>query len=185
MLVLFPFKVKTLITPRKTLFAVTTIFCVIALPIFCFYAILYKFYWTYDYERNRTKLVVRYSGTPLAVAIYDVNYFYKGLFLNLFSPILVLVCTMFLASHLKVNAQWRRGNSGPAINDGSDDKKCGKDMEKTVLLIATAFIFLGTLSAIRHLMASHGQTFAQLVVIEIFILPQRGCPSFSCKSIAV
>ena len=94
---------------------------------------------------------------------------------------------MFLAIHLKVNAQWRRGNSGPAINDGSDGKKYGKDMhvEKTVLLIATAFTFLGTLSAIRHLMALHGQTFAQLVVIEIFILPQRGCPSFSCKSIAV
>ena len=154
--VVFPFKVKTLITPKRTLFAVITIFCVITVPIFCFYAILYKVYWTYDHETNRTKLVVRYSGTPLADAIYDVNYFYKGLFLNLFSLILVLVCTVFLAIHLKINAQWRRGNSGLASKDKTPHKKMyGKDMRvvKTVLLIATAFMFLGTLSAIRHLVA--------------------------------
>ncbi|KAK3727526.1 hypothetical protein RRG08_055173 [Elysia crispata] len=74
-----------------------------------------------------------------------------------------LVCAIFLGIHLHRNASWRLGNANEVTkttgkSSGSDNKalkKYSKDIRvaKTVLAIALAFIFLGTLSTLRIFLA--------------------------------
>ena len=154
--VLFPFKVKTFVTRRRTIMTIITIFTVITLPLFSMYSFLYQLEMKFDFAKNRTFLLVRYRNTPLANKIYDFSYMCKGIFLNLLPLFIVLICTVFLAIQLKINAKWRRGNSSStAQEDPTDKRKTGKDMRvaKTVLLIAVAFIFLAILSAVRQFIA--------------------------------
>ena len=180
--VIFPFKVKTLVTPKRTLIIVITIFSMVTIPLTSSYCILYKLEFQSDMKRNRSLLMVRYRGTPLADTTYSFTYIYKGLCLTLIPLLLVFVCTVFLAIQLKMNAKWRHGNTSQAGKDATADRrKYEKDMRvvKTVLLIAVAFISLGILSVVRHLV-SFLLPVALLVHTEIRLLPQECSHFFSC-----
>ena len=163
MCVAFPFKVKRVVTTTRTLIVVITIFLVTVVPLFSFHFLVYKFELSFNTERNRSLLRVRYRNTPLADTIYNV-YFFKKIVLNFFPLVLILLCSVFLAVRLRISAKWRLGNSGTARKrtlktdslDGTiDGRMYNKDMRiaKTVLTIAVAFIVLGNFNVVRHFVA--------------------------------
>ena len=162
--VVFPFKVKTLVTRRRTLFGVITISSVIIVPLLGLNCVLYVFDKTFDIERNRTLLRLKYRNANLADKIYDIYVIYRTVFLNCLPLLTILICTIYLTIHLKISAKWRLGNSHRPgkgkenpdnTNDESAKRKYGKDMRvvKTVLSIAVAFLLLGTLSVLRLVVA--------------------------------
>ena len=157
--VVFPFKVKTLVTPRRTLLIMITISFVIVVPLVGLNCIFYVFEKTFDFQRNRTLLRLKFRDLNLLDKIYDIYVIYKAVFLNILPLLIILICTIYLTIHLKISAKWRLENShrpgkenenSVHIDDKGARRKYGKDLRlvKTVLSIAVAFMLLGTLSLI-------------------------------------
>ena len=162
--VAFPFKIKSLVTGTRTLVALITIFVVTMVPLFTIHFIAYKLEWNFSSDRNRSLLKVRYCDTPITDFILYNIYYFKKIISNFIPLVLTLACSIFLAVQLKVSAKWRLENSGAtgdgratshSTDDGAHRRKYSKDMRtaKTVLAIAAAFIFMGSLNSVRHLMA--------------------------------
>ncbi|KAK3800267.1 hypothetical protein RRG08_011478 [Elysia crispata] len=64
----------------------------------------------------------------------------------------ILLCSVFLAVHLNRTASWRLQNSGTKKDDKTFTANAKElRVAKTVLSIATAFLVLGTLGALRLL----------------------------------
>ncbi|GFR88721.1 chemosensory receptor B [Elysia marginata] len=160
--VVYPFKVKAFVTRRRTLLAIITISFFIIVPLVSLNMVLYVVEFTFDISRNRTILRLFRRNTTIINRVNDSYFIYKALFLNLLPLLVVLVCAVYLASQLKLSAIWRLGHSGITGNGTPLDKdnktakrKYNKDMRiaKTVLLIAITYIFLGTLSVQRLMVA--------------------------------
>ena len=159
----FPFKVKKLVTRNRTLCVLIVIFLFTMVPLFSFYFITYQFVWGFSPQNNKSLLRVRQSKTRVAEMVFTINYNQK-IFLNFAPLLLILICSVFLAVQLKASVKWRLGNSGKIRKEAgkSDNKadsieswKNSKDIKvaKTVLTIAIAFLVLGSLSAVRLLVA--------------------------------
>ncbi|GFS05656.1 chemosensory receptor A [Elysia marginata] len=167
--VVFPLKIKTIVRRRTTCLVISTIFVLTVLPLTGIVSYTYVLDYRYDSANNRTVLGVSIRNSSLTESLASVNYIYKLVFLNIIPFTIILLSSIFLGIHLNRNASWRLGNSSQEAktntqasnNDDKAHRKYTKDMRvaKTVLAIALAFIFLGTLSTLRILIAMNWTDF--------------------------
>ncbi|RUS84169.1 hypothetical protein EGW08_008056, partial [Elysia chlorotica] len=150
--VVFPLKIKNIVSPCKALFFVCVIF-IITVPFIYLPFYNFVFYTNFDKDKNQTFIGVEYRNTPIADYIHRVNFMYRVVFIKSLPLALVLVCSVTLTVSLKRSISWRQRQSckTPEINNSSQQRN-SKDARvvKTVLAIATVYIFLGGLSTVRH-----------------------------------
>ncbi|RUS92166.1 hypothetical protein EGW08_000019 [Elysia chlorotica] len=156
--VVFPLKVKTIVKRKRTIIVLSAIFSMAAIPLMSIKLYVYEFVEKFDVRRNTTLIGTRFRSSKFADALYDFYFMYKLVIMEIVPLIIVLVSSVTLAVHIRRIASWRAGNSGPPIEkstnkDDRNHRKYTKDVRvaKTVLVIATAFIFLGTLKSVRFL----------------------------------
>ncbi|KAK3798994.1 hypothetical protein RRG08_050230 [Elysia crispata] len=157
--VVFPLKVKSIVTPKRTMCIIVTIFIVTTVPFASVMYFLYIIDLRFDSERNATVLGVRYRNSPTATIVHNVNQIYKLVVMTFLPYTTILICSVFLATYLNQTATWRIQNSGTNIKTTTSSlKKDSKTpnlnakelrVAKTVLSIATAFLVLGTLGSLR------------------------------------
>ena len=150
--VVFPLKVKSIVTPKRTMCIIVTIFIVTTIPFASIMYYLYKIDFKFDVERNRTVLGVKHRKSPTAVFVHNFNQIYKLVVMTFLPYTTILLCSVFLAVHLNRTASWRLQNSGTKKDDKTFTANAKElRVAKTVLSIATAFLVLGTLGALRLL----------------------------------
>ena len=161
--VVFPLKIKAIAMPRRTVVVISVIFSFAVLPLAVIAFYTYVFEFKFDAPSNKTLLRVTYRKSPLSDALTSFNYIYKLVFMNFTSFGIVLVCAVVLAIQLNRSALWRlEKSSGGNIKTGASfesgekaQRKYAKDVRvtQTVLAIATTFIFTGTFSTIKYVIA--------------------------------
>lgn len=134
--IIFPLKVKQLISPRKTTVAVCTIYILNILTLCPEYATSYLT-WKFFPERNITLLAIAHrSGREQTAGIV----FFLNSITGAFSFVSVIVLTAILAVKLKKASVWRlqakSANSNTVATMSSRDQKT----VKMVTLIATVLI---------------------------------------------
>ena len=170
--VVYPLKIKSIISQKRTVFVVVIIFTLTAIPLTGITFYLYVFYFKYDTERNRTVLGVKYRNATAVVSVRSFNLIYRLVIMNLLPYTTIFLCSVFLAVYLNRSVSWRLGNSGIAIQENGSssfeenktNRKNAKEMRvvKTVLSLATAFIVSGTLGIMRLLVSIIWQEFRPL-----------------------
>ena len=155
--VVFPLKIKTI--DKRPICILVAIFILNALPQTTIQFSIYTVYTKVDAKRNRSLLGVRYANSPLTAVLHDMKRMFRLIFMNIVPLLIILVCSLTLAFHLKRNAAWRRGqstvkshNQGTcSTTDTQNHSKFPKDLRvaRTVLAIATTFILLGAVSSGR------------------------------------
>ncbi|RUS71345.1 hypothetical protein EGW08_020888 [Elysia chlorotica] len=149
--VVFPLKIKKIVSPGKTLFSVCFIF-IVNLPLVYLPFYNFVFIAKFDEVKNQTSIGVQMRNTPLAKKIHRANFMYRAVFMYTLPIAIVLVCSVALAVSLKKSISWRQRQSGKnsEINNSSQQRS-SKDAQvvKTVLVLATVYIFLGGLSSVR------------------------------------
>ena len=178
--VVYPLKIKSIVTHKRTVFVIIAIFTITAIPLTTTTFYLHVFEFRFDAERNESVLGVAFrNNVPAVVFVHNFNQIYKLVVLNLLPYTTILVCSLFLAVYLDRSVSWRAQNSGSTIhqaNDGSVHKvstahrKQAKEIRvaKTVLSLATAFLFLGTLSSLRLLISIIWPEFRPLATYDKF-----------------
>ena len=161
--VVFPLKIKIIVTRKKTLFVILTIYAFIGVPLLCANFLLHQFESIFDPERNRTVVTVKYHHDSVGNALYSFVYFYKFAISNLTSLVIILICSSVLAIHLRRSASFRLKASAQPTNQMGSSLSCDhrtrrkylSDMRvsKIVLTIASVSILLGCLNATRTLTA--------------------------------
>ena len=161
--VVFPLKIKIIVRRRRTIVIIVMIFILTVLPLASIVFYIYVFDVKFDAGNNQTLLRVTYRNSPLSNSLSNFKYIYKVVFLNSIPFAIILICAVVLAIHLNQSAAWRLGKSNASTNgngtsnsnDEKAQKKYAKDMRiaKTVLAIALTFIFPGTLSTLRYVIA--------------------------------
>ncbi|GFS09450.1 chemosensory receptor A [Elysia marginata] len=159
--VVFPLKVKTLITRQRTIYFIALMYVVHVLPTSLVYVVV-RFEWHFSEQRNRTVLGVKYLRNPTEQTITDVLWVFHSLPLQFIPLIIVVVCTIFLIITLNRSARWRSGNSKgitedrhrrnePEISSGKPRASSKEDrIIKTVILIAIVFIVCSSPAAINN-----------------------------------
>ncbi|RUS77336.1 hypothetical protein EGW08_014912 [Elysia chlorotica] len=149
----FPLKIKKIVSPGKTLFSVCAIFIVtvpfIYLPFYDF-----VFYTQFDEDKNQTFIGVEKRNTALAKSIHRAHFIYRAVFVYSLPLVIILVCSVALAVSLKRSISWRQRQSSKSVEiNNSSQQRSSKDARvvKTVLALATVYIFLGGLSSVRTL----------------------------------
>ena len=163
--IVFPLRVKAIVKRNRTIVVIVTIFVLTVLPLASIVFYTYVFDFRFDAESNKTLLRVKYRKSQLSDFLTRVNYVYKLLFMNFTPFAIILVCAVVLTIHLNRSARWRLKNSSestntpaggkPSSEDEKTQRKIPKEMRvvKTVLAIAITFIFTGTMSTVRYLIA--------------------------------
>ena len=161
--VVFPLKVKAIVRRKRTILILVLLFVLTVVPMTSVVSYTYVLDVRFHAGQNRTLLGVRIRNSSLSGYLTHVNYLYKLIFLNSIPFAVILLSSIVLAVHLNRSALWRLGKSqagaaptGKSLsNDDKANRKYSKDMRivKTVLAIALAFIFLGTMSNLRILIA--------------------------------
>ncbi|GFR78147.1 chemosensory receptor B [Elysia marginata] len=160
--VVFPLKVKNIVTPTRTIVIIVSIFTLTSIPFASIMYYLYTLEVRFDTERNATILGVRYRKSPTAVSVHNFNQVYKLVVMTLLPYTTILMCSVFLAVYLNRSVSWRFQNSGNVTNSNSlniERKKRHREntkeirVAKTVLSIATAFLILGAVGCLRLLVS--------------------------------
>ena len=161
--VVFPLKVKAIVRRKRTILILVLLFVLTVVPMTSVVSYTYVLDVRFHAGQNRTLLGVRIRNSSLSGYLTHVNYLYKLIFLNSIPFAVILLSSIVLAVHLNRSALWRLGKSQAGVaptgkslsNDDKANRKYSKDMRivKTVLAIALAFIFLGTMSNLRILIA--------------------------------
>ncbi|RUS84168.1 hypothetical protein EGW08_008055, partial [Elysia chlorotica] len=150
--VVFPLKIKNIVSPGKALIIVCAIF-IGTVPLIYLPFYNYVFYTKFDKEKNQTFIGASYRNTPLADYIHRSHFMYRTVVIYSLPLVINFVCSVTLAVSLKRSISWRQGQSSenPEINNSSQQRS-SKDARvvKTVLALATVYIFLGGLSSVRH-----------------------------------
>ena len=153
--VVFPMKIKTIVSPGRALFIVVTIFFITIFPLTYITFYLYLFEKKFDKKKNRSLIGVEYRNSYIADTLNHVNFMYKMICINSIPLAIILVCSIALAVSLKKSVTWREKQSSTNREtlQNSSRRKSSKDtrVAKTVLAIAMAFILLGGLTTLRHL----------------------------------
>ncbi|RUS71895.1 hypothetical protein EGW08_020348 [Elysia chlorotica] len=148
--VLFPTRVKLMITPRVTKIVLTVIFTIGCCPVaLAFIGI--KTEMDFDPETNYTTLILRYShGNQDLNPANRIAFVLYGALYPIASWLIVVVCAFFLITALKRSARWRSINTRSHIgkSTGSCAEKESRKIPsrearvtRTVVVIACAFIF--------------------------------------------
>ena len=157
--VAFPLKIKQIVSRKRTVSIIATLFAMTTLPLLGITFYIYVFDKKFDDKRNRTVIGVTYRNTALADTLYDVYFIYKMVFMTFIPLLIVSVCSVSLVIHLKRSASWRHGQSPNTTekSDGSvalDDKVARryskeKRVARTVLAIAASFTSLETAGTLK------------------------------------
>lgn len=135
-----PLKVKTIITPKRTMCVVTGIFIVMIASV-CpvYYAITLGP--IYDTSVNRTviSLVYRRNGHYIESVSFSIN-----LFAQLSSFVFVIVCTIILVRNLHRKCRWRRKSTSTDVITQRDKK-----VMKMIILLSIIFIVCFLPSAVN------------------------------------
>ena len=135
----FPLKIKSMITPRRTLVAMvmcfTAIFFLVPLAV-----VRSPLHWKFYPELNRSLFTMTPSTDPIVTSLYLADMIYKSIVLPPLTFVLVLSATILLALSLKKNKAWRDLNK--ALPTNSNATRENKEMKamKMVMAIATVFI---------------------------------------------
>ena len=172
MCVVFPLKIKSIAKAGRTVFVIIAIFTFTVLPLTSISLYTYTFHPRFHARKNKTLLGIKFRNTPLARFLDNARYMYTVVFMN-FTPLAVIIlCSIFLAVHLKRSASWRLENSGDTRKktensstlDGRAQRRYEKDMRvaKTVLVIALTFLAAGLVTNVKIIMAMNLPEFRQL-----------------------
>ena len=144
--VLFPTRVRLIITRKVTKIVITAIFVIGCCPMVLAYVGM-ETGWSFNPSTNTTILLIFYSfegddnifqGT--AIILYGAVY-------SLLSWIMVTTCTIFLIIKLREGARWRKANA-PVFSEGNrgfqnnqrNDNWRENRITRTVVMIACVFI---------------------------------------------
>ncbi|RUS84166.1 hypothetical protein EGW08_008053, partial [Elysia chlorotica] len=148
--VMFPLKSKDFVRSQRTVIIILLIFIVGITPLAGIMFFTYVFVERFDVG------VSLCLNTPLADYIHRSHFMYRTVVIYSLPLVIILVCSITLAVSLKRSISWRQRQSSenPEINNSSQHRS-SKDARvvKTVLSLATVYIFLGGLSSVRHFAA--------------------------------
>ncbi|RUS78143.1 hypothetical protein EGW08_014091 [Elysia chlorotica] len=180
--VVFPLKIKRILTHRKSIIVIASLFTIIGVPLLCANFILFQFEFQFDSETNRTVLNAK-NLKDSSHGLYSFVYLYKFAVLNLLSLTIILVCSSILAVRVRRSAKFRMTASAVPTNqmpgaDPFDDRTRRKfiaDMRvsKIVLSIASISILLGCLNATRTLLVMVWPDFRPTPDHNIFIVASK------------
>ncbi|GFO28799.1 chemosensory receptor a [Plakobranchus ocellatus] len=151
--ILFPLKVRRLITPRGTFVTMLIIILLTFCPSFFIY-IRYKFVWLFDPHLNITILNTIPVNSIFAILIEKISIVICGVIQPLLAFIIVLICTFLLVVQLKKISSWRlsvssaksqrvKPDENPASSSSAAEARISQKEErliKMVVAIATIFI---------------------------------------------
>ncbi|XP_012943200.1 neurotensin receptor type 2-like [Aplysia californica] len=129
-----PLKVKTIITPRRTIYVIVSIYiglAVCAAPAFYSVSLGPK----HDSEVNMTMLGVVYI--PNGVFIEGIS-LYISAFSQVVSFFSVIVCTVILVQNLLIKSRWRKSSSSTAKQESVSNR----DMKVVKMVVSIAGIFI-------------------------------------------
>ncbi|CAL1541154.1 unnamed protein product, partial [Lymnaea stagnalis] len=132
-----PLKVKQIITPRRTLYLVTSIFVVMfacVTPVFCVIGIGEKYF----EDRNVTVLGLVYTpnGPDIENVVFSIT-----VFSQLSAFILVIICTIILVHNLILKSKWRQ-SATKEVEGGSKSAVSARDKKVVVMVTLISSIFI-------------------------------------------
>ncbi|XP_012943205.1 rhodopsin-like [Aplysia californica] len=133
-----PLKVKTIITPRRTIYVIVSIYIGVAACVApAFYSI-----------RLGPKHVSEVNMTMIGIVYTSDGVFIEGIsllisaFSQLVSFISVIVCTVILVQNLLIKSRWRQSSSSTAKQESLSNR----DMKVVRMVLSIAVIFIACLS---------------------------------------
>ncbi|GFO43446.1 chemosensory receptor a [Plakobranchus ocellatus] len=165
--VVFPVKVKLMITRSVTKFVLISLFTLGCAPIAL---VLYgcTFEWRLDPLRNETRLFMFEGNFKLLNPLYQYAFTLYGAVYPVFSWITVTVSTTFLIVTLKKSAKWRKAQINGQTNETPERKNGSKrnvislrtsHIIKTNIVIAGVFILCSLIYSIILVLASFTNEF--------------------------
>ncbi|RUS73843.1 hypothetical protein EGW08_018387 [Elysia chlorotica] len=160
--VLLPLKFKDIITWRRSILIILTIFTLTIASFLGVYLNLYSFETTFAIERNETVLGFEFQNSTDADLLYDFSLAFSAVVMNLLPVTFIFVCSTTLVVNMRRKATWRlsatsqaTGQNGAGGSDNRARRNYMADMRvsKTVLAICAASCVLGSLFALRSLLA--------------------------------
>ncbi|GFN78160.1 chemosensory receptor a [Plakobranchus ocellatus] len=151
--ILFPLKVRRLITPRGTFVAMLIIIVLTFCPSFFIY-IRYKFLWVFNPYLNITILNIIPVNSELAILFEKIAVFVCCVIQPLLAFSIVLVCTVLLVVQLRKISSWRMSvtsaksqqvqlEENPAANSSAAEARVSQKEERLVrMVVAIAAIFI-------------------------------------------
>ncbi|XP_012943204.1 rhodopsin-like [Aplysia californica] len=129
-----PLKVKTIITPRRTIYVIVSIYIGVAACVApAFYSI--SLGPKYDSEVNMTVIGIVY--TTHGVMIESISFLLSA-FSQLVSFFSVIVCTVILVHNLLIKSKWRQSSSSAAKQESLSNR----DMKVVKMVVSIAVIFI-------------------------------------------
>ena len=156
-----PLKIKTIITPTRTFFAMATII----IGILSFYPIgfiRYPIGWTFDPERNTTIVDAIPFTDPMAILFEEIFIVVLATIIPFLTFSAVLLCTILLSLSLQKSRAWRDKNRITSVmasdTPGQNPKLAltqSKEIRavKMMITIATVFIVSSTPSCVHVILA--------------------------------
>ena len=143
--VLMPLKIKTIITPKRTLRAMVVIFGSTFCLVYPVQLVRYPPGWKFYPERNRTLLGILSNNNAAIVLLHKICLLIISTTLPFVTFLLVSVCTILLSLSLRQSKAWREANT-PASSNGDTGAETAREKSKedkavkTIITIATVFI---------------------------------------------
>ncbi|GFN92635.1 chemosensory receptor b [Plakobranchus ocellatus] len=141
----FPLHVRTIVTRRRTIFSIVTIFLFGVVPSNLIHMV-YPLKWVYRPSQNRTILAMVPLETPLRYITQRALLAYYGTVLHFTALVAVWICTVLLAVGLKRNAEIKKENL-KSSNKAMQDKQKENRVIKTVFLLAVTYLVCSTPTA--------------------------------------
>ncbi|GFO50466.1 chemosensory receptor a [Plakobranchus ocellatus] len=151
--ILFPLKVRRLITPRGTFVAMLIIILLTFCPSFFTY-IRYKFVWVFNPHLNITILNTMIVNSELAILFEKISIVICGVIQPLLAFSSVLICTVLLVVQLRKISSWRMSitsaksqrvqpKENPAASSYAAEARISQKEERLVrMVVAIATIFI-------------------------------------------
>ncbi|GFN84569.1 neural cell adhesion molecule l1 [Plakobranchus ocellatus] len=153
--ILFPLKVKRLITPRVTFVAMLIIVLLTFCPSFFTY-ISYKFVWVFNPYMNMTILDAIPVNSEFAILLEKISIAICGVIQPLLAFTIVLICTVLLVVQLRKISSWRlsvtsaksqrvQSEKNPASSSSAAEARISQKEERLVrMVVAIATIFIAS-----------------------------------------
>ena len=144
--VLFPTRVKIVVSRTVTKVVLTTIFIVAFCPLGILYLGL-EFQLSFDTENNKTILLIPFNLQDDLIILKRLAFFLYGAVYPVFSCLTVTICTAFLVVKLRQSARWRKANAlvttstaqSAGTNPRSVYRRDNRTM-RTVVMICSCFV---------------------------------------------
>ena len=147
--VLMPLKIKSIITPKRTLIVMVVIFASTFCLVYPVLLVRFPFAWKFNDERNRTLLGIVHSNSAAIVLLHKICLLVISTILPFVTFFSVSVCTILLSLSLRQSKAWRDANKQTSSNVKtsveSSSKSTGEQSKedkavKMIITIATVFI---------------------------------------------